>query len=283
MSRRGLFILPLLLSLCSCDISDTWRILMRPSVGEGVEVSSLTSSNTGTSYSVYVSLPDSYASGDSVYPVIFLLDGDSYFTETRARARAQYTDGLMKEAIIVGIGYGAGEDMRNRDYTPTTLAGVTTASGAASGGAFAFLAFLSDELLPWMEGNYRISSERGLRGIMGHSYGGLFALYAVFHKSDDFGLFIASSPSLGWDKMLSFSYPAEWAASGRSTSVSLFISSGAGDGFPLDAIIKVMGERVEAVSGLAPVIRYYDNTVHSDVWQSAFADGMAALLPVDSR
>jgi len=78
---------------------------------------------------------------------------------------------------------------------------------------------------------------------------------------------------------VSFSYVDAWAASGRPTAVALFTSSGAGDGFPLDAVLGVMGERVEAVSGTAPVIRYYANTVHADVWRGAFADGMAALLP----
>jgi predicted alpha/beta superfamily hydrolase len=262
-----LFVLPLLL-LCSCDIADTWRILMRPTAGEGVDVDSLVSASTGTTYSISVSLPDSYQSGASAdYPVLFLLDGDAYFTKTRLMAVSQAAGGLMEEVVIVGIGYGVGEDMRNRDYTPTSIDGVTTDSGAASGGASAFLAFITDELLPWVGARYRIS------------YGGLFAFYALFHSSDDFGLFISSSPTLGWDDLVSFSYPDGWAASGRPTTVSLFTSSSAGDGFPVDALIGVMGERVEAVSGTAPVIRYYPNDVHSSVWRSSFADGMAALLP----
>jgi uncharacterized protein len=280
MFRRGLILLAIVLSLCSCDIAEAWRVAMRPTAGEGVELSTFASASTGTAYAIYVSLPDSYGSGaGGVYPVLFLLDGDSYFAETRSRALAQYANGLMREAIIVGIGYGSGEDMRNRDYTPTALAGVSTSSGVASGGAAAFLSFITDELLPWTEAHYRVSPERDSRGIMGHSYGGLFAFYALSHASDHFGLFVASSPSIGWDKMISFSYPDEWASSGRPSSISLFISSGAGDGFPLDALIQVLGERVATVSGSSPVIRYYANTVHADVWQSAFADGMAALLP----
>jgi predicted alpha/beta superfamily hydrolase len=272
--------LPILLLLCSCDLADTWRILMAPTAEEGVEVSRLESSNTGTTYSIYVSLPDSYASGtESAYPVLLLLDGDAHFTETRSRALSQCSDGLMEETVIVGIGYGAGEDMRNRDYTPTSLPGVTTDGGAASGGASAFLAFITDELLPWTEARYRVSADRARRGIIGHSHGGLFALYALFHGSDDFGLFISASPTLTWDGLVSFSYVEEWRASGRSTSVSLFISSSAGDGFPADALNNAMAEHVEAVSATAPVIGYYPNMVHSDVWRTAFADGMAALLP----
>ena len=42
---------------------------MRPTAGEGVEVYSLASAKTGTSYSIYVSLPDSYGTSESsIYP-----------------------------------------------------------------------------------------------------------------------------------------------------------------------------------------------------------------------
>ena len=253
---------------------------MRPTAGEGVEVHDLASAATGTSYAIYVGLPDSYASGGSEsYPLLFLLDGDSYFSEARSRALAAFREGRMEELVIVGIGYGSGEDMRNRDYTPTPLASVATDSGAASGGAAAFLAFVRDELLPWTEARYRISPERGQRALAGHSYGGLFALYALFHASDEFGLFLASSPSIGWDELKVFSYPVEWAASGRPTAVSLFASSSAGDGFPLEALLGVLCERIAAVSGAEPAFRYYGNAVHANVWRPAFEDGMAALLP----
>lgn len=251
---------------------------MRPTAGVGVEVSTLASAKTGTEYSLYVSLPDSYAGGSSTYPLLLLLDADSYFTETCARARALAAEGSMEEAVIVGIGYGAGEDMRNRDYTPTAVSGVSTDSGAASGGAAAFLAFITDELLPWAGTNYRVSTDRAARGILGHSYGGLFVFYALFNASDSLGAFIASSPSLGWDSLVSFSYVDAWASSGRSKSVSLFASTGAGDGFPVDALVSEMAARVQTVCGMAPTVRYYPNTVHADAWESAFPDGMAVLF-----
>jgi predicted alpha/beta superfamily hydrolase len=264
----------------ACDIADTWRVLFLPTGGEGVEVASLVSENTGTEYAIYVGLPDSYAADTTTtYPVIFLLDGDSSFTDTRSRALALAADGIMAEALLVGVGYGDAEDMRTRDYTPTAMEGVATDSGEASGGASAFLAFLTDELLPWVEARYRISAERALRGIAGHSYGGLFAFFALFNASDSFGAFIASSPTLAWDELVSFSYVDAWAASGRPTSAALFTSSGAGDGFPADALIDVMADRVEAVSGAAPTVAYYPNTVHANVWRDAFPDGMAALFP----
>jgi uncharacterized protein len=285
--RKGLQRLAIALGLCaaaavvlgSCDLSDSYRILMRPASGDGVEVSSFASTSTGTEYAVYVGLPRSYANDAAgSYPVLFLLDGDSYFSETHSRAQALAAAGSMPEAIIVGIGYGSGANLRTRDYTPTSMKGITAPDGSASGGAGAFLAFIKDELLPWVEAGYRVSPDRASRGIMGHSYGGLFALYALFMESDAFGCFIASSPTIAWGDLVSFSYLDEWSASGRSTAVSLFLSRGAGDGFPEDALVDQMARSVGAVSGAAPASSFYQNTVHANVWRQAFPDGMAAVL-----
>jgi predicted alpha/beta superfamily hydrolase len=65
-----------------------------------------------------------------------------------------------------------------------------------SGGADRFLAFMRDELIPYMDATYR--TDRTDRGLLGHSYGGLFAVYAMLHQPDLFSRIIAASPSLGW-------------------------------------------------------------------------------------
>jgi predicted alpha/beta superfamily hydrolase len=62
--------------------------------------------------------------------------------------------------------------VRARDFTPTK-----TSREATSGGAAAFLDFLEHEVIPFVDRTYRtIPSDRGL---LGHSYGGLFAIYAL--------------------------------------------------------------------------------------------------------
>jgi len=53
------------------------------------------------------------------------------------------------------------------------------------------------ELIPYVDATYR--TDRKDRGLLGHSYGGLFAIYAMLHQPDLFRRIVAASPSLGWD------------------------------------------------------------------------------------
>jgi predicted alpha/beta superfamily hydrolase len=62
--------------------------------------------------------------------------------------------------------------LRARDFTPTRTSGDPN-----SGGAPAFLDFLEHELIPFIDRTYRTNTSD--RGLLGHSLGGLFALYAL--------------------------------------------------------------------------------------------------------
>ena len=62
------------------------------------------------------------------------------------------------------------------------------------GGAADFQAFLRDELLPFIEANYRSSRDR--RIIFGHSLGGQFVLYSAQTQPGLFWGHIASNPAL---------------------------------------------------------------------------------------
>ena len=81
---------------------------------------------------------------------------------------------------------------RARDFTPTRVA-----SDASSGGADAFLDFLEQQLIPFIDQTYRTNPAD--RAILGHSHGGLFALYAMQQRPKLFQRVVASSPTIGWD------------------------------------------------------------------------------------
>lgn len=75
-----------------------------------------------------------------------------------------------------------------------------------------FLAFLADELYPFMVENYRIDTDR--LGLFGHSYGGLFATYAALQPSTIFRNFGASSPGILFEKSVIFRMFADAVADG---------------------------------------------------------------------
>jgi predicted alpha/beta superfamily hydrolase len=144
--------------------------------------------------------------------------------------------------LVVGIGYPITglEDWgawRNRDLTPTTdpehdkswQKTLMRMSGrddivVSSGGAAEFLAFIRDEVIPFVEANYRASKTD--RALMGYSHGGLFTLYALFHSPNTFQRYFAGSPSLWWDDGVLFRDEQNFADMHSDLPVKLFLSAG---------------------------------------------------------
>jgi hypothetical protein len=66
----------------------------------------------------------------------------------------------------------------------------------SSGGAENFTAFIEKELMPYIDQHYPTVPHRML---IGHSFGGLFAINAVVHHPTLFNTVIAIDPSMWWD------------------------------------------------------------------------------------
>src|SRR5262249_24198557 len=154
-------------------------------------------------FQVSVALPRGYAESSAKYPALFVLDANYTFPVAVETARIlaigpkdNPTGDLREQPVIVGIGYPVGLYVnaipaRLKDFTPTpdpALVGqVASAIGfppeaSGSGGAAAFLDFVGREMMPAVESRYRISR----RALFGHSLGGLFAVYALFHQPELF-------------------------------------------------------------------------------------------------
>ena len=150
----------------------------------------------GERRSAAVSLPASY---DRLprqrYPVLVLLDGPEQLAHTESLVRFLARGEQIPEMIIVAVA----NTQRSRDLTPPLPPGSKgrgpLAGDAPVGGADAFLAFLSDELLPTLDQRYRTAAWRGL---LGHSFGGLFGVHALTEKPELFRAYLLASPSLWW-------------------------------------------------------------------------------------
>ena len=91
-----------------------------------------------------VYLPAGYKDATTEYPVLYLLDGGYHFHHVTGIVQFLSSQGLMPQLIVVAI---KNVD-RNRDFLPTNDERVPT-----SGGAEKFLAFITDELIPYIEDN----------------------------------------------------------------------------------------------------------------------------------
>jgi hypothetical protein len=141
-----------------------------------------------------VSLPDGYAADvGQRYPVLYVLDGEFEGEIAMAMARFYAATSELPPMIVVAVR----NTDRSRDMTPPPIAGFDVPPDAtSSGGAERFLAFLVDELLPYVDAGYRTAP---MRVLVGHSLGGLFALYALAKRPEAFTGYVVMEPSVWWN------------------------------------------------------------------------------------
>jgi predicted alpha/beta superfamily hydrolase len=157
----------------------------------------LTSQFTGSTYQIAVSLPAAYGSAapGETFPVIYVLDGQWLFPTASWVAVGGLFDRSMPPAIVVGISWKAPHDVmmvkRERDFMPFAVKQMPEAGHAAE-----FRRFLSEELIPAIGGKYKAGPVRALAGL---SLGGLFTVDTLVSDPDLFDIYIADSPSLGFD------------------------------------------------------------------------------------
>lgn len=155
------------------------------------ETHTITSNVLGEERRLIVGLPQGYQGGSQQYPVMYLLDGDGHFLHTTGIIQFLAAQGYMPPRIVVAIP----NTDRTRDLTPTP--GEEWAERMpTAGGADHFLSFLADELIPWVDDNYRTADYSVL---VGHSFGGLFAAYALLTRPEAFHAYVSISPSLWWN------------------------------------------------------------------------------------
>jgi uncharacterized protein len=139
-----------------------------------------------------VHLPASYRwAQDRSYPVLYLLDGEFNFLHTAASVSFLSSCGEIPEVIVVGIT----STVRIRDFTQTDW----PSHWIGGGGAKNLKSFLSAELIPTIEKNYRTNHYRILSG---HSASAQFALFTLTAEPSLFNAYVAISPSLDWDNEL---------------------------------------------------------------------------------
>ena len=97
-----------------------------------------------------------------------------------------------------------------------------------SGGAEQFLHFLQTELIPFIDSSYRTNPND--RAITGHSFGGLFVLYALLQRPDLFQRYCAGSPVPDYDDRVLFEFEEEFALINSDLPVNLAIVVGTLEG-----------------------------------------------------
>ena len=160
-------------------------------------------SKSGEKYKIFIARQKNVARYDRV---VFMVDANAQFPillnsyakiyANGAKQNAKAVPKLSKTVLIVGIGYDSplayDTKRRTRDLTPAA-SGEEYANG---GGAAEFYDFVKDELFPLVDKKY--STAKSDKIYFGHSFGGLFGIYALLRDDGIFDEFFIASPSLWW-------------------------------------------------------------------------------------
>ena len=183
------------------------------------------SRETKTEYWIYVHAPDR-AKHRGPWPTMIFMDGDNQFGDAIKGYEAMRRAKSIPAMLLVGIGYGASygrqENKRGRDYTPTHYS-----DEPSSGGANAFLKFLTSTLWPELRRRYSVHPK--LRGVAGHSLGSLLALYALFQAKPFFTHYLVSGPSIWWDNRAILKQAKRLRASRATLRARLYLGVGGKD------------------------------------------------------
>jgi neopullulanase len=151
---------------------------------------------------IMVYLPPGYSDTDNwLYPFALLHDGQNIFDASSAvfgvewgvdeTAERLTAEQKMAPAILVAI-YNSPD--RISEYTPFPD------PEHGGGGGELYRAFITHELIPYLDEHFNISRRSEERAVIGSSLGGLASLYLGWTTDFTFGKVAALSPSLWWGR-----------------------------------------------------------------------------------
>lgn len=237
------------------------------------QLQKMTSTIVGQEYDLYIHLPRNYGSKEQKYPVLYLLDAQWDFPLVTAIFGQQFYDGFLPGIVIVGITWGGKspnhDSLRARDLTPTSATTLPQ-----SGGAPKFLAFIKKELIPFIESQYRVTDDRTL---MGSSFGGLFTLYALFNETELFHRYVLTSPAVGWDNEVIYTYEKNYAEKKPRLPIKLFMTVGKLE--EVSGFQKFVDHlKARKYKGLSLQTRILENTGHSGTKAEGYTRGLQAVF-----
>lgn len=214
---------------------------------------------------IQVFTPPGYKPGSTdKYDVLYVLDGGNWNAGLVMDLESLLQgEAYMPTTIVVSV---LNID-RNKDLTPTHVN-----ENSTSGGADQFLGFLKKELIPYIDKTY---PSNGNNILWGHSFGGLFVMYALLNEPKAFNSYIAVDPSFWWDKQYLPKIAGNKLPALADVKASLFIGGRAGDDGKgmkidtMDAILKKM-----APAGLNWRISMYPDETHGSVRLKTTYDGL---------
>jgi len=181
-------------------------VACKSTVSGDLRLHTLKSAIFGNERKIRVLLPAGYgdaANKDRRYPVLYMLDGQNVFDACLSdvshhewgvdeTVQQLIAGKKIPPLIVVGVDH-AGKD-RAREYLPYKDFVGNPDMDEPAGKRFPD--FMTREVMPLVDGNYRTLPGMPNTGIGGSSYGGVASLYALLAKPNTFGYGLIESPVL---------------------------------------------------------------------------------------
>ena len=148
---------------------------------------------------IHIYVPPNYEVDSSMnFPVIYMLDGESSFSDLENMAPEWEIDEVINSAhnegkqtaIVVGVNQA---ENRDAEYTPFVNEDNPNAHGAE------FADWLANDLKKWVDTHYRTKKDPASTTIGGISRSGMMAYYILMAHPDVFSNAIIQSPSMWVD------------------------------------------------------------------------------------
>jgi predicted alpha/beta superfamily hydrolase len=214
-------------------------------------------------------LPEGYEAGKTRFPVLYVLDADGRDQHAVPTARFLFLNNKMPKAIVVGVF----NIDRNHDFLPDSSQSATT-----GGGADKFVQFFKEELIPHIDKNFKTDS---FKVMIGHSYGGVFAMHAFLNDPDLFDAYIIIDPSFWYKNQMQIKSAQNEFLTAKNWNKTIFITGREGGGMkdmgitPMEKILKN-----SAPKGLTWKVVAYPNEDHGSVPFKSIYDGLRFIFDI---
>ncbi len=215
---------------------------------------------------IKVYLPDGYASSTKNFPVFYLVDAQWNFNLTVNAISVLANNGLIPPMIVVGVNT---IEKREWDLLPTRFE-----PNKAGGGADKLHEFIKDELIPFVDKNYKTDSYRLLAG---SSFGGVFVMHALVTDHNLFNAYLTLSPSMWWDNKVMLKRTEGFLLKNAEVQNHLYVSvANEGLGMGVNELADIL--KAKAPKNLLWKFDEYPEEVHGTICYKSTYNGLKFIF-----
>jgi len=242
-------------------------------------------------YEIIVTLPPNYDKSKT-YPTLYYLDAWWLEDIVKGNNTLLYRSRITQKIILVGISTKGNElqfnEQRTLDYTPNPFdqdlmkfpltipiePKALPIDSTNSGKSIEFRRFLKDKVFAFISENY--PAHKYDKGIIGHSFGGLFAVHDAFSKAPLFQKHIIISPALWWNKSQQIYLNLDNNFKNSSNSANLFICYGEFESSSIKKFTDILLENFEEINSdrLKYHFEFYKNEDHVSILPKSIYSGI---------